>query len=97
MSEMHGRVALVTGSSRGIGAAVAGMLARTGAWVAVHGRDAEALEAVRRDIETSGGRAIGVEGDVTDYRAIEAMRLRIEQELGPVDILVANSARRLAG
>jgi 3-oxoacyl-[acyl-carrier protein] reductase len=92
MSEpLKGRVALVTGSSRGIGAAVARLLAREGALVAVHGRDIEAREAVRRDIEASGGRAIGVDGDVTDFRAIEAMRLCVEETLGPVDVLIANA------
>lgn len=88
---LEGRVALVTGSSRGIGAAVGRLLAREGALVALHGRDIEALEAVRRDIDDSGGRAIEVTGDVTDFRSIETMRLRIERELGPVDILVANA------
>jgi 3-oxoacyl-[acyl-carrier protein] reductase len=85
------RVALVTGSSRGIGAAVARLFAQEGALVAVHGRDADALEAVRRDIEAGGGRAVAVTGDVTDFGAIEAMRRRIEDEFGPVDILVANA------
>ncbi|MDH7798884.1 MULTISPECIES: SDR family NAD(P)-dependent oxidoreductase [unclassified Beijerinckia] len=92
MSEaLKGRVALVTGSSRGIGAAVARLFASEGALVALHGRDTEALEAVRRDIHDLGGQAIEVAGDVTDFRAIETMRLRIERELGPVDILVANA------
>lgn len=85
------RVALVTGSSRGIGAAVARLFAQEGARVAVHGRDAEALQAVLRDIEAAGGRAIAVAGDVTDFRAIEAMRQEIEDRLGAVDILVANA------
>ena len=93
---LKGRVALVTGSSRGIGAAVAKLFAREGALVAVHGRNAEALEAVRRDIETGGGRAVAVTGDVTDFRAIEAMRRRIEDELGPADILVANAGGNAA-
>lgn len=88
---LKGRVAFVTGSSRGIGAAVATLLAREGALVALHGRDIEALRAVRRAIDVFGGRAIEVVGDVTDFRMIETMRLRIEQELGPVDILVANA------
>jgi 3-oxoacyl-[acyl-carrier protein] reductase len=88
---LKGRVALVTGSSRGIGAAVARLLAREGALVALHGRDTEALKAVRRDIDVFGGRAIEVAGDVTDFRMIETMRLRMERELGPVDILVANA------
>lgn len=88
---LQDRIALVTGSSRGIGAAVARLFAQQGALVAVHGRDADAIEAVRRDIEAGGGRAIAVTGDVTDFQAIEAIRRRIEAELGPVDILVANA------
>jgi 3-oxoacyl-[acyl-carrier protein] reductase len=88
---LKGRVALVTGSSRGIGAAIARLFAEEGAWVAIHGRDAEALAAVRREIEDAGGRAIEVTGDVTDFGAIEAMRRQIERDLGPVDILVANA------
>jgi len=88
---LDGKVALVTGSSRGIGAAIAKRFAGHGAKVAVHGRNAAALSAVRAEIEQSGGRAIQVTGDVTSFTAIEAMRQRIEQELGPIDILVANA------
>jgi 3-oxoacyl-[acyl-carrier protein] reductase len=91
MDVLDGKVALVTGSSRGIGAAIARRFARHGAKVAVHGRDAAALSAVHAEIERSGGRAIRVAADVTDFSAIEAMRRRIEQELGPIDILVANA------
>ena len=85
------KVALVTGSSRGIGAAVARLFAQHGARVVVHGRDVAALAAVRSDIERSGGTAIDVVADVTRFADIEAMRRRIEDELGPVDVLVANA------
>jgi 3-oxoacyl-[acyl-carrier protein] reductase len=91
MNAFDNKVALVTGSSRGIGAAIARLFAGEGAKVAVHGRDRAALSAVRSEIERSGGRALEVTADVTDFRAIEAMRHQIEQELGPVDILVANA------
>jgi 3-oxoacyl-[acyl-carrier protein] reductase len=87
---LDGKVALVTGSSVGIGAAIARRFAREGAKVAVHARDATALAAVHAEIERSGGRAIQVAADVTSFAAIETMRRRIEQELGPIDILVAN-------
>jgi 3-oxoacyl-[acyl-carrier protein] reductase len=84
-------VALVTGSSRGIGSAVAKLFAREGARVALHGRDAEALAAVRAEIEGDGGRAASFVADVTRFADIEGMRDRIERELGPIDVLVANA------
>lgn len=85
------RVALVTGSSRGIGAAVVTELARRGAVVVVHGRDETAAAAVTTAIQREGGRAFAVTGDVTDFAQIEAMRQRIEDDCGTVDILVANA------
>jgi 3-oxoacyl-[acyl-carrier protein] reductase len=77
VTELQGRIALVTGSSRGIGAAIARLFAARGAAVIVHGRDADAV-----------GAAIA---DLTNYEQIEAMRDLIEQRLGPVDILIANA------
>jgi 3-oxoacyl-[acyl-carrier protein] reductase len=91
MGALDGRVALVTGSSRGIGAAIARRFASSGALVAVHGRDRAALAAVHADIVRAGGRAAQVAADVTKLAEVEAMRLQVEQELGPIDILVANA------
>jgi len=91
MSALRHQVALVTGSSRGIGAAIAKLYAQHGAKVVVHGRDGAALSSIRREIELAGGRAMQVSGDVTSFTDVEAARLRIEGEFGPVDILVANA------
>jgi 3-oxoacyl-[acyl-carrier protein] reductase len=82
---------LVTGGSRGIGAAIARGFAAAGARVAVHGRDAAALEAVVVGIRGDGGQAIPVRADVTRWEEIEAMRLTVERELGPIELLVANA------
>jgi 3-oxoacyl-[acyl-carrier protein] reductase len=96
MVDLSGKVALVTGSSRGIGAAVARRFAEAGAQVAVHGRDAAAVEAVCRAIIDGGGRAMAVLGDVTRQADLERIRGEVEAELGPVDILVANAGGNLS-
>jgi 3-oxoacyl-[acyl-carrier protein] reductase len=91
MKSLHDKVAWVTGSSRGIGAAIAKLFARHGADVAVHGRDQVAVGAVRSEIEAEGHRVIQVIGDVTRLADVEAMRRDIESQLGPIQILVANA------
>ena len=91
MTYLDGRVALVTGSSRGIGAAIARLFAEQGALVVVHGRDADAVRTVVSDIENSGGHALAAIADLTHYDQIEAMRDSIEQGVGPIDILIANA------
>jgi 3-oxoacyl-[acyl-carrier protein] reductase len=91
MTQLRQKVALVTGSSRGIGAAIARRFAEHGALVALHGRDVTALSAVRAGIEASGGRAMQVTGDVTKFDDLEAMRGEVEGTFGPIDVLVANA------
>src|SRR5947209_17324144 len=89
MGVLDGKVALVTGSSRGIGAAIARLFAQQGARVALHGRDTAALAAVRAGIERAGGTAMQVIADITRFTELEAMRNEVAQELGPIEILVA--------
>lgn len=86
-----GKVALVTGSSRGIGASIAVELARCGAAVAIHGRDTKALDVVAARIHAAGGHVTTVTGDVTSSSDLEAIRESVEETLGPIDILVANA------
>jgi len=91
MKVLKDRIALVTGSSRGIGAAIAKVFAQQGAKVVLHGRDAAALARVQGEIERAGGSAMHGVADVTKFREIETMRGRIEETFGPIDILVANA------
>jgi 3-oxoacyl-[acyl-carrier protein] reductase len=92
--EMEGRVALVTGGSRGIGRATALELARRGARVAVNYReDKDGAEATIREIDELGGEAMTVRADVAQAEDVEAMFAEVEAAMGPVEILVANAGR----
>ena len=84
---LDGKVALVTGGSRGIGAATCRALAANGVAVAVNGRDRVAIDAVVESIDAAGGRAVAAPGDVTDPEAVAGMRDTVERALGPVEIL----------
>ena len=80
-------MALVTGGSRGIGAATCRALAANGVKVAVNGRDRTAIDAVVGEIARSGGQAVGISADVCRWEELVSMRERVEQQLGGVDIL----------
>ncbi|MDB5109360.1 MAG: short-chain dehydrogenase [Mucilaginibacter sp.] len=89
--DLAGKVALVTGGSKGIGAETCRMLAANGVKVAVNGRDEAAINELVIEIRFDGGSAIGVAADCMDFKAIEQMRLQIEKEYGLIDILIANA------
>jgi 3-oxoacyl-[acyl-carrier protein] reductase len=87
--DLAGKVAVVTGGSRGIGAATAAALAANGAPVAVVGRDGRALDAVASSIESNGGRALAVAADCTVATDVDRMVATVAERLGPVDIVAA--------
>jgi 3-oxoacyl-[acyl-carrier protein] reductase len=101
MGGMNGRPdgsALVTGASRGIGAAIAKALAREGWPVGVNYRsDDEAANAVVEEITAAGGRAKALKGDVADPGAADALFTALEEEFGPVLVLVNNAGVRADG
>lgn len=88
-SDLAGKVAVVTGGSRGIGAGTAAALAANGAAVAVVSRDPTALAAVADDISQHGGRAIWVAADCTAPDDLASMAKTVTSQLGPPDILAA--------
>jgi 3-oxoacyl-[acyl-carrier protein] reductase len=90
MGMLEGRVALVTGASRGIGRAIARALAARGATVVAAARDGHA-GSTAADIQAEGGQAQAVSLDVTDRSAIDAVIARMVDEFGRVDVLVNNA------
>jgi 3-oxoacyl-[acyl-carrier protein] reductase len=91
MGALDGRVALITGAARGIGAAVAGRLAADGAAVAVLDLDEAAGKSTVAAIEAAGGRAIALGADVTNADQMTAAADRVAEEFGSLDILVNNA------
>jgi len=90
--DLSGVVALVTGSSRGIGAALAEGLARAGAVVVLNGRDTAALEATRAELVERTGAGVAVAPfDVTDDAAVVAAVEEVERTVGPIGVLVNNA------
>jgi 3-oxoacyl-[acyl-carrier protein] reductase len=93
----QGKTALVTGSSRGIGRAIAERLADHGAGVVVHyASRAELANDVVRGITARGGRAVALGADVTSQSQVRGLFDRAEQTIGPLDIVVANAAVAMA-
>jgi NAD(P)-dependent dehydrogenase (short-subunit alcohol dehydrogenase family) len=88
---LSGRLALITGGSRGLGEAMAHALAAAGAGVALVARDAARLEKVRADIVASGGKAECFTADVTDEADVARVAAAVHAQLGPVQILINNA------
>jgi 3-oxoacyl-[acyl-carrier protein] reductase len=96
--ELKGRVALVTGASRGIGRAIALALAEQGAVVAVNFQTrVQDAEAVVSQIRGVGGKAIAIRADVSVSAQVADMAARVAGELGPVDVLVNNAGIAITG
>ena len=89
--KLDGRIALVTGSSQGIGFAMARGLAEAGARVILNGRDAARLEAARASLSATGLKVEALAFDVTDEAAVEAAIATAERDVGPLDILINNA------
>lgn len=89
--DVSGKVAFITGASRGLGRHFAFVLARQGAAIALAARDVEALSGVARTIQAEGGKAMVVPLDVTDARRMRAALEKVEAGLGPLSILVNNA------
>ena len=89
--DLSGRTALITGSSAGIGFALAGGLASAGARVILNARNPQKLEEATARLRAEAAVVLGAAFDVTDGAAVADGVARIEAELGPIDILVNNA------
>jgi len=90
--DLKGKVAIVTGSSRGIGRSIAENLAAAGARVAISSRKAEACEVVVNAIRQAGGEAVAIPANISDKAALQHLVDGTRSAFGPIDILVCNAA-----
>src|ERR1043166_2990159 len=94
---LPGKVAIVTGASRGIGKAIANSLIAEGCAVAICGRNAERLNAAVSDLSKDGARVIGVPTDVTSETAVGQFVTAAVEAFGRIDILVNNAGTHIRG
>jgi 3-oxoacyl-[acyl-carrier protein] reductase len=97
MEALNGKTALVTGAGQGIGRAVALALAQEGVRVGLLARSEAPLRELAREIEALGGQAAVVTADVADRAAVEAAVAQVQQQLGPIDILINNAGTAAFG
>lgn len=92
--DLTGKVAIITGSSRGIGKAIAMAFAEHGARVVISSRKQEACDAVAEEINAryGAGRAVAIAASLSDRAALEALVAKTREQLGPIDLLVCNAA-----
>ncbi|MHC8320467.1 glucose 1-dehydrogenase [Pseudomonas sp. GB2N2] len=91
MKGLKNKVVLVTGGAGGIGSAICRRFAEAGSTVAVFDLNSEATQTLANDLEALGGRARGYKVDITDHDAVNAAVAQVEDELGPIDVLVNNA------
>ena len=91
MASLDGKVALITGAASGIGKAIAELYAKNGAAVAIADINQQAADAAAAEIKAAGGRAIGIEMDVTSEDAVNAGTDKAAAAFGSLDILISNA------
>jgi len=90
--ELAGKVALVTGASRGIGRAIAEGLAAEGVRLVIAARGAEALDETQRALEATGADVLAMSADVGDDASVEALVEKAQARFGKIDILISNAS-----
>ena len=92
---LSGKIALITGGSRGLGRAMAISLAKAGATIALVARDAEKLNAVKAEVEAAGGKAAVFVADVVSEESVQRLQTDIAAQLGTVQILINNAGMNI--
>src|ERR1700752_5368578 len=89
--QLKGKVAMLTGASRGLGRAMAQALAAEGARLSICARGAEALDRVAAELKAAGGQVIACTADVNDAEAMQAWTVATAKQFGGIDVLVNNA------
>lgn len=89
--DLHGKTVLLTGATGGLGGVLAHRLAERGASLALTGRDADKLSQMAKDLSAGGDRVLAVPAELSSTTAVEAMLATVDDEVGPLDVLVSNA------